>query len=76
MVNIYLIDQYIGIIKEFASLAKVSIKEAIDFFYTSRMFNVMEDEDNAFVWQSEGYIANNLYTEYKLTKLNQTNLFE
>lgn len=62
---ILLQKKYSRIIVLFAELAGISLREALDFFYRSLVYDLMKNGISDYHCMSDGYLSEDLNEEYK-----------
>ena len=61
---ILLQKKYSRVIMMFAELAGISLREALDFFYRSIVYDLMKNGISDYHCMSDGYLSEDLYEEY------------
>lgn len=64
--------KYTRIVELFAQTAKVSLDEALEFFYHSNVYLLMKDGISDMHCMSDGYLVEDLMKEYKVTQTIHT----
>lgn len=64
--------KYARVIKQFAELAHISVREAMDFFYHSLERELIRDGVSDLHCMSDYYLAEDLLEEYQATKQKQS----
>ena len=57
---------YVGVIKTFAEMGNILLREALDLFYRSQVYIEMRDGISDMHCRSEKYLAEDLCMEYRI----------
>ena len=57
-----------GVIRAYAELANIPLREAFDIFYKSRLYTLIHDGISDMHCRSDGYLAEELQMELERTK--------